>query len=61
MVIDFPVPIIIPGQGEFVSDIPAGDGKIATLFYSVATAIPCNGVIWTFFLPIRRKLPRLWK
>ncbi len=27
--------LIIPGQGEFVCDIPAGDGKIANLFYSV--------------------------
>jgi hypothetical protein len=26
---------IIPGQGE-LSDIPAGDGKMANLFYSVA-------------------------
>jgi hypothetical protein len=27
--------LIIPGQGEFGSDIPAGDGKIDNLFYSV--------------------------
>jgi hypothetical protein len=27
--------LIIPGQGELVSDIPAGDGKIVNLFYSV--------------------------
>jgi hypothetical protein len=26
---------VIPGQGEFVSDIPAVDGKIGNLFYSV--------------------------
>jgi hypothetical protein len=28
--------LIIPGRGSFVSDIPAGDGKIINLFYSVA-------------------------
>ena len=27
--------LIIPGQGEFVSEIPAGDRKIIDLFYSV--------------------------
>jgi|688.fasta_scaffold169797_1 hypothetical protein len=26
---------IIPSQGSLVSDIPAGDGKTAILFYSV--------------------------
>jgi hypothetical protein len=26
---------IIPGQGELVSDIPAGDGKNDKLFYNV--------------------------
>ncbi len=28
--------LIIPGQGEFDSDIPAGDGKNDNIFYSVA-------------------------
>jgi hypothetical protein len=27
--------VIIPAQGEFGSDIPAGDGKLANLFYGV--------------------------
>jgi len=27
--------LIIPGQGELFSDIPAAEGKIANLFYSV--------------------------
>jgi hypothetical protein len=27
--------LINPDQGEFGSDIPAGDGKICNLFYSV--------------------------
>ncbi len=42
---DFPVPSwdvtnqVIPGQGEFgYSDIPAGDGKIDNLFYSVGNS-----------------------
>jgi hypothetical protein len=29
------VDVIIPAQGEFGSDIPAGDGKIANLFFTV--------------------------
>ncbi len=28
---------IIPAQGEFGSDIPAGDGKLANLFFTVYT------------------------
>jgi hypothetical protein len=32
--------VIIPAQGEFGSDIPAGDGKLAILFY---------GVVWILF------------
>jgi hypothetical protein len=27
--------VIIPAQGEFGSDIPAGDGKLANLFFTV--------------------------
>ncbi len=30
--------LIILGQGEFGSDIPAGDGKNNNLFYSVRTS-----------------------
>ncbi len=30
--------LIIPVQGEFVSDISAGDGKIVNFFYSVWVA-----------------------
>ncbi len=34
---DFPVQItkLLPARESLVSDIPAGDGKIANLFYSV--------------------------
>ncbi len=33
---DFPIPIrLLPIMESLVSDIPAGDGKIANLFYSV--------------------------
>ncbi len=31
--------LIIPGQGGFGCNIPAGDGKIADLFYSVTSAM----------------------
>ncbi len=31
--------VIIPAQGEFGSDIPAGDGKLANLFFTVYTAL----------------------
>jgi hypothetical protein len=31
--------LIIPGQGELVSDILAGDGKIVNFFYSVVTNV----------------------
>jgi hypothetical protein len=32
--------LILPGQGDFVGDIPAGDGKIDNLFYSVFSQYP---------------------
>jgi hypothetical protein len=35
----FSYDVIIPAQGEFGSDIPAGDGKIASLFYSVCGSV----------------------
>ncbi len=52
-VIDYPVPsrevtkqiplagnnLIIPGQGDFFSDFPAGNGKLITFFYSVSSDI----------------------
>jgi hypothetical protein len=31
--------LLIPGQGEFGSDIPQGDGKIANFFYSAEALI----------------------
>jgi hypothetical protein len=31
--------LIIPGQGEFGSDIPAGDGKIDNLFFTISGPI----------------------
>jgi hypothetical protein len=31
----FSYDVIIPAQGEFGSDIPAGDGKLANLFFTV--------------------------
>jgi hypothetical protein len=34
--------LIIPGQKEMVSDIPAGNGKIIKLFYSVQYIIAAN-------------------
>ncbi len=34
---------LFPARGSLVSDIPASDGKIANLFYSV---VGCGGFWW---------------
>ncbi len=36
--------VIIPAQGEFGSDIPAGDGKLANLFFTVYLLPPPHTV-----------------
>ncbi len=37
--------LIIPGQGELVNDIPAGDGKVDNLFYSVLSSAQSGNIL----------------
>ncbi len=41
---DFSYDVIIPAQGEFGSDIPAGDGKVANLFFTVYAFLMRNRI-----------------
>jgi hypothetical protein len=38
--------VIIPAQGEFDSDIPAGDGKLANLFFTVYAPAKSHKVLY---------------
>jgi hypothetical protein len=46
--------VIIPAQGEFGSDIPAGDGKLATLF--LRCSLPAELVFLLYRAPSNSKL-----
>ncbi len=50
---------IITGQGEFVSYIPAGEGKIDNLFYSIDKSDPDSRRLFEsiFFPAVVRQYP----